>query len=95
MPTIERDDIERALAQKGFQLRPGDHRFYRLVVDGKETSIVTKVSTGTKYRTLGNDLVSRMARQMHLTAAQLKQFVDCSISAAEYVALLRTRGIAV
>jgi len=90
--TIERDDIEQALAQKGFQLEEGDHRFYRLYVAGKKTSICTKVSRGRNYKTLGEDLVSLMAQQMKLTAKQLREFVDCSLSHEGYVGALRARG---
>lgn len=93
MASIERDDIERALSKKGWQLQPGnDHRYYRLLVGGKATKYMTKVSTGKKYKTLGNDLVSAMAHQMALTSKELNQFVDCSISGADYVRLLRERN---
>ncbi|MBI3206017.1 MAG: hypothetical protein HYZ29_31065 [Myxococcales bacterium] len=94
MPTLERDDVESSLTKKGFkQETGGDHRFFKLMVKEKYTGIFTKTSHGSKkYRTLGNDLVKKMASQVKLTTPEFQKLVDCSMTGEEYVALLRERG---
>ncbi|GMV15498.1 MAG: hypothetical protein AMXMBFR56_37220 [Polyangiaceae bacterium] len=94
MPSLERDAIESSLTKKGFKEEPGgDHRFFRLIVDGKYTGIVTKTSRGgKKYRTLGDNLVKKMATQVQLTTQEFVKLVECTMTAEEYVALLRERG---
>ena len=93
MASIERDAIESALTKKGYEFEPGgNHRYYRLFVAGKKTQFTTKVSMGTKYKTLGEPLVALMAGQMALTAKQLHQFVECTMSGGDYVEVLRALG---
>ncbi len=92
MANLERDDVEAALKRKGFVQDDRDHRYFKLFVGGKYTAIFTKTSTGKKYKTLGDNLVSHMARQVKLTGKQFKALVDCSLSAADYVLLLQQRG---
>jgi len=91
MPSLKRDDVEASLRQKGFEEAPGDHRFFKLMVDGKYTGLFTKTSRGKKYKTLGDELVGRMARQVKLTKAEFCKLVDCSLSGDEYRALLEGR----
>lgn len=91
--SLERDDVESKLSVKGFRLQDDrDHRFYWLHIDEAKQAIYTKVSTGTKYRTLGNDLVLAMARQVRLTTKEFRQLVECSLTAEGYLELLRARG---
>lgn len=92
---LERSDVGKALSRKGFReaTRNRDHDFYFLHVDGKKTSIFTKLSRGSDYRTLGDPLVKKIADQLKLTKVQLANFVECSLTETEYLALLRARGI--
>lgn len=90
---VDRDALTAALAAKGFRVRQTHHEFYYLFVDGKQQAVYTKVSHGSKYKTLGDDLVTAVARQMKLTKPQLTQFVDCTLSEAAYVQGLRARGV--
>lgn len=90
---LQRSEVEAALAAKGFVLDERAHRFYRLHVDGRYTGIQTMVSTGTKYRTLGDSLVSQMARQVQLTARQFRELIECTLSAGGYLEILRSKGI--
>jgi hypothetical protein len=92
MPSLERDDVETSLKKKGFLEEDGDHRFYKLMVEGKYTGIMTKTSRGKKYKTLSDDLVSLMARQLKLTKKQFVDLVNCPLTLDEYVALLRRSG---
>lgn len=78
---LSRAETEQALIGKfGFALhnrRGQDHRVYRLIIDGQPVAR-THVSTGTGKRTLGDDLVASMARQLHVTPAFFRQMVGCT-----------------
>jgi len=88
-----RRDIESALKKKGFVERPGDHRFYSLIVEGKETQIRTKISTGKSYAIYGEPLLSRMRQQLHLPSRTLlEDFINCPLEAEDYLDLLRGQG---
>jgi hypothetical protein len=91
MTTRKRSNVETALQQKGFQLQKnGDHRYYFFYLDEKIVA-KTKVSHGTKYKDLSNDLISYMARQCHLNKNDFLAFVDCSISQQQYEKILRQK----
>lgn len=66
---------------------------FALRVDGKRTGIATHTSHGSKYKVLSDDLVKYMAAQVKLTKAEFVQFVNCTLTFQQYVALLRSRGI--
>lgn len=97
MPSLARSSVERALKKKGFQAEPRQdpHRWYRLYLDGEKTIIVTKVSTGKGYKILGDSLVSKMARQLHIQKAEFIDYVDCTLTLGGYRALLKERRVAV
>ena len=63
------------------------------MVDGRYTGITTKTSRGSaKYKTLGDDLVALMAKQVKLTTKEFCALVECTLSGAAYVDSLRMRG---
>jgi hypothetical protein len=63
-------NIDAALSKKGFQRETdGDH--IRYVLTG--TDVKTKISHGAMGDTIGANLISRMARQLHLT----KKTISC------------------
>lgn len=82
---LDRSDIEAALKKKGFVLVGGDHRYYKLVVDGQETSIMTKISMATGYKVYNDSLVAQMSRQLKLTKKLLCELVECTLSAEGYL----------
>jgi len=88
-----RDEIEAALKKKGFVLNDGDHRYFRLHVDGRATAIFTKTSHGNKYKTLGDALVAAMAKQLKLTKKQFGDLVDCRMSGDAYLQALHDQSI--
>jgi hypothetical protein len=89
---LERDDVEKALTTKGFtQKDDGDHKYFQLVIAGRNTGIYTKTSRGTKHRTIGADNVAAMAKQVKLTAKAFRSFVECSLTQDAYVQELRQR----
>jgi len=92
MPSLERDDVEASLKRKGFDEHEGDHRYYRLMVNGKYSGIFTKTSRGKKYKSLGKDLVAQMAKQLFLTKKQFEELVECTLTQEEYLKLLVARG---
>lgn len=88
---LERHDVLTNLEHKGFKKREGKNHTVLIYhnKDGKKTVIKTIVSRGTKYKSLGNDLVSTMAKQCGLTTPQFVSFVDCLISRDDYDHLVK------
>jgi hypothetical protein len=91
----ERADIVAALGAKGFDLEKGgrDHDFFFFRYPNLTQPVYTKVSRGREYRTIGDPLLGKMRRQLHLTRAQFDSLVDCPMNRTEYTALLVSLGI--
>jgi predicted RNA binding protein YcfA (HicA-like mRNA interferase family) len=90
---LERSDIEAILEKKGFARSQGDHRFFTYwSIEGVKTSVWTKTSHGTKYKTIGDDLVRDMAKQCGLTSPQFKRLIDCPLNRKEYESILIDSG---
>jgi predicted RNA binding protein YcfA (HicA-like mRNA interferase family) len=88
MATRSKLDIERALQKKGFQAeRDGDHRYYSFRFS-KDITIKTKVSHSSKGKDIPSDLISKMAKQCHLSKNDFLEFIDCSLSQEQYVSKL-------
>ena len=88
----ERDQIVSSLKKKGFQPKEGKHTLYILYVDGKKTSVFTKISHGSEYREYSDSLLDLVKRQMGLTTSQLHEFIDCKLEYGPYVELLRAKN---
>jgi len=89
MATRKRKDVEANLSNKGFTLNDKkDHRYYFFTLDDRIVAR-TKVSHGTKYKDLGNDLIVAMAKQCHLSKEQFLELVDCTMSQQDYEMSLR------
>ena len=83
-------NIDSALCKKGFQRETdGDH--IRYVLSG--TDVKTKVSHGAMGDTIGANLISRMARQLHLTKKQFLALIDCPLNEDGYRAILEELGM--
>lgn len=90
MPAKARD-VESALKQKGFQEAPKrDHKYFFFYLDGKKTSVNTKISHSDSE--IHDQNCSLMARQMRLTNRQFKEFISCNLSLEEYTKLLTQNG---
>ena len=89
MPLSARE-VDSSLTTKGFRKVDKDHHFYFLCVDGRMTSIRTKISHGE--REISDTNCGLMARQMRITTPQFKQFVDCKLVQDAYVELLVQSG---
>ena len=93
MATRKRQVVEERLVQKGFTLVPSkDHRYYVFVFENR-TVARTKVSLGTKYKDLSDDLISAMARQCHLPKSEFLDLVDCPMTQRGYEERLREQGM--
>jgi predicted RNA binding protein YcfA (HicA-like mRNA interferase family) len=77
------------LTSKGFTTLEGDHTFYRLYVDGKNTGIRTKISHGEKE--IHDGLLAQMAKQTKLVKKEFLELVDCPLTLERYLELLRER----
>lgn len=83
-------EIQAALTLKGFRLDNTHHHYYWFFHGNRKTSIRTFVSHGIKE--YGNDLLTKVRKQMKLAGKELDQFVDCDMSGEEYEKLLIANG---
>jgi len=91
---IAREDLVSALTEKGFREETDrSHDYYWLYIDGITQAINTHVSRGTKYKTLGDDLVRDISIQLKLTKPQLRDLVNCPLTGEGYVQALLARGV--
>ena len=88
----ERDQIVSSLKRKGFQPKEGKHTLYILYVDGKKTSVFTKISHGSQYKEYSDSLLDMVKRQMGLTTTELHDFIDCKLEYEPYVAKLKAQN---
>jgi hypothetical protein len=91
----ERSGILAALTSKGFGLEQGsrDHDFLFFWYEGKRQPVFTKLSRGTQYKTVGDPLLSKMSRQLHLTKKEFGNLVDCPMSEADFIERLVQQGV--
>jgi hypothetical protein len=91
----KRDKIDAALTSKGFEkINNKDHYRYILVVDGKVTDIRTKMSRGSGYKTIGNNLLVQMSKQLRMNnVAEFKRYTECTYSYISYLKFLKTAGL--
>ena len=91
--TYKRAVVESALEAKGFRRRESHHSYFVYhTQEGMRTPVQTKTSHGKGGADIPNGLFSRMARQCKLRTADFRALVDCSLSQAEYEALLIRKG---
>lgn len=91
--TYKRAAVESALEAKGFRRRENDHSYFVYYTEGGlKTPVRTKTSHGKGGADIPNNLFSRMAKQCKLRTAEFRALVDCSLSQAEYEALLTSKG---
>jgi predicted RNA binding protein YcfA (HicA-like mRNA interferase family) len=77
MPRPARE-VMASLEKKGFTKKENDHTFFHLWVDGKKTTVYTKVSHGEKE--IHDNLLGAMARQLRLSKKQFLELVDCPLT---------------
>ena len=78
MVTRKNYKVRDALLKKGFEASETHHKYLNFYYEGRKTSISTYISHQKKE--MGKNLRSKMARQLHITAAEFDELVDCSLS---------------
>jgi lysyl-tRNA synthetase class II len=82
--------IRTALRRKGFIERETDHVYLLYAPGGRSTRIFTFLSHGE--RKADESQLRLMARELHLSKAELLRLVECTISGEEYERLMIERG---
>ncbi len=91
--SMKREDVEGALLRKGFKKSNTDHSYFHFYDrSGKKTIVNTKTSFGSKYKTLGPPLISKMAKQCKLTKPLFHELVECTLSHESYEEILESAG---
>jgi hypothetical protein len=90
----KRINIESALKSKGFkQIKKRDHDKFYLVIDEKISHISTKISTGSNYKTIGDNLLIQMYKQLRMNNKdELKKFIGCKYSLDDYKKSLKANN---
>ena len=84
--------VLRGLRRKGFREFNARHLQLRYFsVAGEDSEMFTLVSHGAD-RDIGDRMLAQMARQLHLSRRQFDSLIDCSLSQAEFEAMLRDGG---
>lgn len=91
MTSIKKNKVLAGLKRKGFCQAKGDHKYLVLQVDGKKTSIRTKISHGS--REIGDYLIHLMSLQTKLEKKQFLDLVNCPLSSRGYLRELQKKGI--
>ncbi len=89
-------DIDAALRKKGFRrYMDGKHiQYFFQTLDGRDSPIMTFISHGMGSTTIGDSLLGKMARQLHLTKSQFLALIDCTLDETGYREILTTQGLA-
>lgn len=90
MTTLKVREVLRGLEKKGFLRSEGDHTFLIFYVNGKKTSIHTKVSHGSDE--VDDHLINRMSIQVRLEKKKFVEMVNCPFSSEDYLKELKTQG---
>ena len=85
--------VERRLLRKGFHIENSRHRHFTYIKrDGRAADHIATVMSHGSDRDIDDRLLGKMARQLNLTRRQFDQLIDCSLSQADYEALMRRGG---
>lgn len=75
------------LEKKGFvKAEDSDHIWYTFYAKGNDTCIMTKISHGE--REIGDPLIAKMARQLHISKADFVDLVSCNIDGEQYLSMV-------
>ena len=90
----KRVNIDKSLRKKGFRkTNQGRHFYYILIVDGKLTNIRTKMSMGSQHATIGDNLLSKMSKQLKMrNPGDFKHYIECTYSESNYIHYLKSEG---
>jgi predicted RNA binding protein YcfA (HicA-like mRNA interferase family) len=88
--TLKTRQVLNGLEKKGFVRAEGDHTFLIFYVDGKKTSIHTKVSHGSNE--IADYLINKMSIQIKLEKKKFLDLVTCPLSIEGYLEELKSQG---
>ena len=91
---LKKNDIEKALNQKGFikDQKNRDHIYYvYITTDGKKSSIFTYYSHSSKNE-IDDYLTKCMARQCRLRITEFKELIKCPLKQIDYEKILIDNG---
>jgi hypothetical protein len=91
MAAIKTQNIRRSLLKKGFMQAQTHHEMYYYAIEGKKTSIRTRLSHGAKE--YDDYLLGQMAVQLKLEKMEFLGLIDCSLSGEGYFCKLRNKGL--
>jgi len=89
LATLKARKILSGLEKKGFVQAEGDHTYLILYVNGKKTSIRTKVSHGSNE--INDYLITKMSMQVKLERKKFLDLVNCPLSLERYLEELRSQ----
>lgn len=89
---LERRELERTLRELGFVLSERDHEVFELYVNRRRI-IYVQMSRGWAYRTLGEPILAKIAREMRVTRAFLYELVRGTKTKEDYLDELRKQGL--
>ena len=76
--------IRSALTGKGFERSEGsNHEIYSMRVGGK-VAVSTAMSRGSSHKEISKKLLSKMAKQLHMSNRQFLDYLDCTYSYEDY-----------
>ncbi len=91
MATRKAREIKEGLTKKGFIAVQRDHTYLFFSVEGRKSGIHTKISHGrSEY---GDNLLSFVAKELHLSRKQLDDLLDCPLSYEGYLSVLREKKV--
>lgn len=83
-------DIVSSLLKKGFLETSGDHKFYTLWINGKDTGIHTKISHNNQEYSA--NLLNLIQKQLKLTKKNFNDLIDCPFTHEMYINCLLQDG---
>lgn len=76
--------IKSGLQRKGFEIdKKGHHIYFRKIVDGKDIGAWTYISHG--HSEVGDNILSKMAKQLNLNKSQFEDLVNCPMNEDEFI----------
>jgi hypothetical protein len=90
MTTAKTKDIRKALTGKGFRIVESHHEMLWFFVQGKKTSIRTRLSHSSEE--YGDNLLGQIAKQLKLRRTDLDRLIECPLTEEEYVNNLIQNG---
>jgi trans-2-enoyl-CoA reductase len=84
--------VHQNLLKKGFaEIQKTKHLYYVFEFGEIRTDIQTFVSRNKQE--IGNELISEMKDQLHLTKKEFIDLIDCNLSEEDYIKILKDKNL--